>query len=67
MIDPKYNTTLYNHKNIMEDGKPLISNADFKWLTENLTEGNYIDMKSKFSFEPKSEKMIINRLEKRVI
>lgn len=62
--DPRYNTTLYNHINISDNGKPLISNLEYKTLMENLTEDSYLQAKEKFSFEPRSEKMVLSKLER---
>jgi hypothetical protein len=65
--DPRYNTMLYCHKDISDNGKPLISNREYKELRENLTMDSYLEAKSKYSIEPKGEKILTDILFKRVI
>ncbi len=65
--DPRFNTTLHNHKDISDNGKPLISNAEYKALSENLSYETYNAHKEKYSFEPKAEEILLARLQKRII
>lgn len=65
--DPRYNTTLHNHKDISDNGKPLISNREYKELSENLTMGNYLKAKEIYTFEPKSEKILLDKLHNRIL
>lgn len=65
--DPKYNTMLYCHVDISDNGKPLISNMEYKTLRENLTMETYLAAKEVFSFEPKAEKVLTDILFNRVL
>jgi len=53
--------TSYNHKSLEVPGKPLITNAQFKSLTERIKNGD-LDAAKKasevFSFEPKQQSII---------
>lgn len=63
MKDPKFDTSLYNHKPISDGSKPLISNADFKFTLLQVEEGNheaYLKAKEKYFLEPKQEKMLLD-------
>lgn len=64
--DPRYNTMLYCHKDISDNGKPLISNREFKELSESLTMEKYLSAKEKYSFEPKAEKILTDKLYNRI-
>lgn len=69
MHDPKWNTSLYNHKPISDGKLPLIANAEFKQLLERLpTEPELYELyKSLYVFEPKQEKIITDILNNRII
>lgn len=54
-------TTLYNHKSIENNGKPLISNVQFKKLLERVTAGDfeaYNKALNAFSFEPSQQSIL---------
>ena len=60
-INSKNNTSSYNHKELSQNGKPLISNAQFKSLVERIRKGDYeagAKAKEMFSFESTQEKIL---------
>jgi hypothetical protein len=59
--DPKYNTSLYNHSPICKDGRPLISNVEYRDLLDKVRGGDagvYKAAKQIYNFEPAQEKLI---------
>lgn len=69
MHDPKWDTSLYNHKSISDGKLPLIGNAEFKRLVDRLAHEPelYEVYKSLYIFEPKQEKLITDILNNRII
>jgi hypothetical protein len=70
MKDPKFTTSLYNHKPISDGKKPLISNRQFMLLLERVKAGEhdaYDKAKEHFILEPKQDKMINDIINKRII
>lgn len=70
MKDPKYNTNLYNHKDISDNGKPLLGNKELADLMIHIRAGDhgaYYEAKTKFSIEPKQEKLILDIIENRIL
>lgn len=70
MKDPKYDTSLYNHKTISDGSKPLISNADYNSLFTQVQRGNYEAYKEaikKYFIEPKQEKMLLDIINGNII
>lgn len=70
MKDPKYDTSLYNHKPISDGSKPLISNADYNLLHLQVSSGNYApyyEAIKKYFIEPKQGKILLDIIENRII
>lgn len=64
------NTTLYNHKPIGTDDKPLIDNAEFMRvliLVQGGDTGAYNEAKSKYTIEPKQDKILTDIINNNVI
>lgn len=64
--DPRF-INAYNHKSISTDGKPIISNRQFKELSENLTFEALAAAKELYSFERTQEKILLDRLNNRIV
>lgn len=61
MKDPKYHTSLYNHKPIGSIDKPLLSNKELAELRIEVENGNhqaYWDTLKIRSIEPKQQKLL---------
>lgn len=67
--DPRF-INAYNHINLNEDGKPLISNEDYNLLLGQVKSGNksaYKEAQKKYSFERKQKKLIEDIINNRII
>lgn len=68
MKDPRYNTSLYNHKPMGSIDKPLISQSEYKQLLEEVKNGNYdAYYNSPFTIEPKQEKLLTDIINNRIL
>lgn len=64
------NTTLYNHKPIGTDDKPLIDNGEFMRVLLLVEAGDneaYHEAKSKYTIEPKQDKILTDIINNNVI
>jgi hypothetical protein len=70
MKDPKYDTSLYNHKPISDGSKPLISNSEYKTVLMHVENGNYdayYDAEKNYFIEPKQRKILLDIINKNII
>lgn len=70
MKDPKFYTSLYNHKPISDGVKPLISNRQFMLLLERVKAGEYDaydKAKEHFIIEPKQDKILTDIIGNNII
>lgn len=67
--DPKWHTSLYNHKPIAKD-LPLIGNAEYRGVLEAVRNGDYEAYRSSlqhYCYEPKQKKIITDIIDKNIL
>lgn len=70
MKNPRFDTSLYNHKPLSDGKKPLISNAEFSELLKRVKDGDidyYTHCKEMFVIELKQDKLINDIINNRII
>lgn len=68
--DPRFDTTLYNHKKLSDGSMPLIGNGEYKDVLTAVKNGDYeafYTAETFFIFEPKQRKMITDIINGNII